>query len=220
MKKHQVGTTIAGAALVSGLVFYLLREGMLTNIVGQMLKGIDILFARLREQGVPAVRLWLRDHLLRALYGVSPPDTSRVAPGLYVGGQHYRRGLRRMAQQGLTASVSLRRSVDDAARGVALQRHLWLPTTDDTPPSLTQLAEATEFIHSARQEGHGVYVHCASGVGRAPTTAAAYLVSLGLTPLEAWQLVRRARPFVRPKAAQSEQVERFYRCINGNDETS
>jgi protein-tyrosine phosphatase len=123
-----------------------------------------------------------------------------------------------MAQQGLTASVSLRRSVDDAARGVALERHLWLPTTDDTPPSLTQLAEATEFICNARREGRAVYVHCASGVGRAPTAAAAYLVSLGMTPPDAWRLIRRARPFVRPKPAQSEQVEQFYRCINGNDE--
>ena len=48
MKKHHVGTALAGAALASGLVFYLLREGILTNPFGQLLKGIEILFARLR----------------------------------------------------------------------------------------------------------------------------------------------------------------------------
>jgi hypothetical protein len=211
-------TAIAGAALASGAFFWLLREGLLTDMVGKAIKGIDILLARLREQGVPAVRLWLRDHLLRAIQGVSPFDTSRVAPGLYVGGQHYRRGLRRMAEEGITASVSLRQSIDDAGRGVAMERHLWLPTTDDTPPTLEQLAEAAEFIREVRRDGRGVYVHCASGVGRAPTTAAAYLVSLGLEPNEAWSVIRRVRPFVRPRAVQLKQVERFHRCVNGIDQ--
>jgi hypothetical protein len=210
-------TAIAGAALAGGASFWLLRDGVLVDAACKAAKGIGILLGRLQEQGVPVVRLWLRDHLLRAVEGVSPFDTSRIAPGLYVGGQHYRRGLRRMAEEGITASVSLRRSVDDAGRGVAMERHLWLPTTDDTPPTLEQLAEATQFIRGVRQEGRGVYVHCASGVGRAPTTAAAYLVSLGLAPEEAWQLIRRRRPFVRPKVAQMEQVERFHRCVNGID---
>jgi hypothetical protein len=43
-------------------------------------------------------------------------------------------------------------------------------------------------------------------------------VSLGLAPQEAWGLIRRARPFVRPKAIQIEQVERFHRCVNGIDQ--
>jgi hypothetical protein len=213
-------TALASAALAGGGLFWLLRKGVLTNLIGQVVKGIDIFLIRLREQGVPAVRLWLRDHLLRAILGVSPSDTSRVLPGLYVGGQHYRRGLRRMADQGITASLSLRRHSDDTGRGVALQRHLWLPTTDDTPPTLRQLAEAVEFIHDVRREGRAVYVHCASGVGRAPTTAAAYLVTLGLTPKQAWSLIRRARPFVRPRTAQLEQVASFHRRINGLQELS
>jgi predicted protein tyrosine phosphatase len=215
--KSRWRTAIVGAALASGAFVCLLREGAATNAIGKAVKGIDILVGRLREQGIPAVRLWLRDHLLRAVQGVSPFDTSLITPGLYVGGQHYQRGLRRMAREGISASLSLRRSFDDAGRGVAMERHLWLPTTDDTPPTLEQLAEASEFIRGVRREGRGVYVHCASGVGRAPTTAAAYLVSLGLAPQEAWRLIRRARPFVRPKAVQIEQVERFHRCVNGID---
>jgi hypothetical protein len=211
-------TAIAGAALVSGASFWLLREGVVAGAVAKSVKGIGILLGRLREQGVPAVRLWLRDHLLRAVQGVSPYDTSRIVPGLYVGGQHYRHGLHRMAEEGISASINLRRRADDVDRGVAMERHLWLPTPDDTPPTLEQLAEAAEFIRGVRREGRGVYVHCASGVGRAPTAAAAYLVSLGLAPQEAWGLIRRARPFVRPKAIQMEQVERFHRCVNGIDQ--
>jgi protein-tyrosine phosphatase len=220
MTRKKRTTAVASAALVSGVLFWLHQKGLLTDVIGKVVKGIDILLARLQEQGVPAVRLWLRDHLLRVVHGVSPSDTSHIAQGLYVGGQHYRRGLPRLADSGITASLSLRQTVDDAGRGVALERHLWLPTVDDSPPTLEQLAQATMFIHDARQEGRAVYVHCASGVGRAPTTAAAYLVSLGLTPPDAWRLIRRARPFVRPKAAQIEQVERFHRCINGVEQAA
>ena len=202
-------------ALVGGVLLWLHRRGLLTDAVGKATEGIDILLARLREQGVPGVRLWLRDHLLRFAHGVSPADTSCIAEGLYVGGQHFPHGLPRLADRGVTASLSLRETVDDSGRGVALERHLWLPTTDDTPPTLEQLAQAAMFIRDAREEGRAVYVHCASGVGRAPTTAAAYLVSLGLAPQEAWDLIRHARPFIRPKAAQMEQLEHFHRCING-----
>lgn len=178
--------------------------------MGKLRKGPGILFGRLREQGLGVTALWARDHALRFLIGMSPPRTSRIAPNLYLGGQHYRHGLARMARLGINAAVSLREQSDDRARGVALDKHLWLPTRDDTPPTLEGLREASTFIHQALAEGRGVYVHCASGVGRAATTLAAYLVSTGLTPEEAWATIQSVRPFVRPNAVQTAQVERFY----------
>ena len=168
----------------------------------KLLKGLRILSSRLRQQGLRVTALWARDHALRLLTGMSPPATSRIAPNLYVGGQHYRRGLRRLANLGISASLSLRREADDEALGVALERHLWLPTTDDAPPTQEQLGKASVFIGDALAEGRGVYVHCMAGVGRAAITAAAYLVSTGLTCDEAWATIRRARPFLRPSAAQ------------------
>lgn len=172
-------------------------------------KGWGILCWRLREQGLRVTFLWLKDHLLRLVTGMSPLATSRITPNLYVGGQHYRRGLGRMANLGITASLSLRRKADDPALGVALEKHLWLPTTDDTPPTPEQLDRASEFIAEALAEGRGVYVHCMSGVGRAATTAAAYLISTGLTPDEAWSVIREARPFVRPSDAQLAALREF-----------
>ena len=174
-------------------------------------KGWSILTWRLREQGLRVTFLWLSDHLLRLLTGMSPPATSRIAPNLYVGGQHYGRGLGRMARLGIGASLSLRREADDQARGVALEKHLWLPTTDDAPPTLEQLERASSFIGEALAERRGVYVHCMSGVGRAATTAAAYLISTGLTADEAWAAIRRVRPFVRPSEAQLAMLREFQR---------
>jgi protein-tyrosine phosphatase len=173
-------------------------------------KGLGILFSRLRKQGLRVTLLWAMDHALRLLRGMSPPRTSRITPNLYLGGQHYPRGLARMARLGISATLNLREEADDQTRGVALERHLWLPTADDTPPTVEHLREASAFIGQALAEGRGVYVHCASGVGRAATTVAAHLVSEGLTPDQAWAEIRSVRPFVRPNAIQMAALEKFY----------
>lgn len=170
-------------------------------------KGLRILVSRLREQGLRVTVLWAIDHAERLLLGMSPPRTSRVAPKLYLGGQHYRRGLGRMARLGISATLSLREEADDVARGVALDKHLWLPTADDTPPSSEHLRQASAFIGEALAEGRGVYVHCGSGVGRAATTMAAYLVSRGVAPDQAWEAIRRVRPFIRPTQLQRAAAE-------------
>lgn len=202
---------MAGLLAASGLALWFLQPRLLIKASQKIKKGLDILVARMQEQGPRVVYLWIRDHTLRRIQGVSPVSTCRVAPGLFVGGQHYPHGLNRMAALGIQASLSLRAETDDQARGVALDRHLWLPVIDDTPPTLDQLDRAVRFVQQARRDGLGVYVHCAAGVGRAPTTAAAFLLSTGLTPAEAWTVIRRARPFIRPKRSQFEQLDRFYR---------
>ncbi len=200
---------VVGLAAVIGLACLSKQVGP-AAVVQKFVQGIGIVIARIREQSLSVVRLWIRDHALRRIQGVSPADTSWVAPQLYVGGQQYPHGLARMAARSISASLSLRDEADDRARGVALERHLCLPTLDDTPPTLEQLGQAAQFVQQAIDEGRGVYIHCAAGVGRAPTAAAAYLVSTGLTPTEAWAQIRRGRPFIRPKVSQLEQLERFY----------
>jgi protein tyrosine phosphatase (PTP) superfamily phosphohydrolase (DUF442 family) len=197
------------ATVGAGALMLVIGRGRLRKVERRLLKGVDIGVSRMREQGWPTTRLWIRDHVLRWVEGVSPVDTSRVTDAIFVGGQIYRRGLARLADRGITASVNLRGEMDDRARGVALARHLWLPTKDDTPPTLDQLDQAVTFIRESIEEGHRVYVHCAAGVGRAPTVAAAYLVSAGLTPPAAWAQVHRARPFIRPKVSQVMQVEQY-----------
>ena len=212
MKRFRRRIALLFAAVTGAGLWFALQDGQ-TAKLEKAVNGVGILFSRLVEQGPRVVYLWMRDHGLRRLIGMSPADTSRVAPGLFVGGQHYRHGLDRMAALGIEASVSLRDEADDRERGVALKQHLWLRTVDDTPPTLEQLDQAAEFIGRAIEQGQGVYIHCAAGVGRAPTTAVAYLVSAGMTPDEAWAVVRRGRPFIRPKVGQFEQIDRYYREI-------
>ena len=119
-------------------------------------KGLRIVYRRLRDQGLWVTGLWVKDHALRLLMGMSPPATSRIAPNLYVGGQHYPRGLGRMSQLGISASLSLRREADDEARGVALEKHLWLPTTE-LAERLGIREEFTEFFKIISSNINGIW---------------------------------------------------------------
>ncbi len=184
------------------------------------LQFLYILYRRLVEQGVRTTWLWVAEKVARHFTGLSPERTSRILPRLYVGGQHGRRGLRRMARMGIAAVVNLREEADDAARGLAPTHYLWLPTPDDQEPTMEHLARGAAFIAEQIEAGRGVYVHCASGVGRAPTMAAAYLVTTGMGAEEAWALVRAGRPFIRPTPPQEAVVRRFERWWRERTEVS
>lgn len=158
--------------------------------------------------------LWLTlvesvEQITRLTTGAPTTRFSRLTPDVHVGGQHLRRGLPLLGQRGITAVVSLRGEYDDDAAGIAPPRYLYLPTVDNHAPPLAYLSQGAAFIQEEIKSGGRVYIHCWEGVGRAPTMAAAYLVSTGMTPAEAWVLIRRMRPFIRPTLAQIEQVERF-----------
>jgi protein-tyrosine phosphatase len=103
----------------------------------------------------------------------------------------------------------MRIEFDDQEVDIAPPHYLYLPTVDDTAPSLEDLRRGVTFIEQEVDAGGAVYVHCGSGVGRAPTMAAAYLVHTGLTPDQAWKRIRRVRPFIRPTAVQVAQLEQF-----------
>jgi protein-tyrosine phosphatase len=111
--------------------------------------------------------------------------------------------------------VNLRIEFDDADAGIAPERYLYLPTEDDHAPTLEALSRGVAFIMEEIKSGGAVYVHCGSGIGRAATMAAAYLIDSGLTPDEAWAGVREARPFIRPTPPQLQQIERYADQTNG-----
>ncbi len=171
-------------------------------------KGLGILWYRFTRQGLRVTALWATDHAVRIVTGAPIRSVSQITPQLHVGGQYRRRGWPRLAARGITAVVNMRVEFDDARAGIAPPRYLHLPTTDDEPPTLEQLLKGIAFIAEEITRGGAVYVHCGAGVGRAATMAAAYLVSTGLTPDEAWARIRAVRPFIRPRPGQVAQVER------------
>lgn len=176
-------------------------------------KGLTIVPMRLARQGARTTWLWLYEKMARIRDGLSPPETSQVAPQLFVGGQHYRHGLARMRELGIGGTLNLRDESDDTRRGLALARHMWLPTPDDDAPTLDQLESGTRFIKQVMAEGAGVYIHCAQGVGRAPAMAAAYLISEGSDPTAALEKIRAVRPFITPTPVQRARLEEWARHV-------
>ncbi len=183
-------------------------------------KGVHIVAARLREQGAATTWLWFAERTTRIIMGVSPARTSRVLPNLYVGGQPKKRGRPLMARRGISAVVDLRREYGDARHGLMYEKYLYYPTDDDDTPKFEELQNAAKFIEECLAEGRGVYLHCANGVGRAPTAAAAYLITAGMSAEEAWAKIRAARPFIRPTKVQRDAIDQFAATVKDRQLTA
>ncbi len=148
--------------------------------------------------GPRSIRLRIEDDLHRRRKGVSRRKLSEISPQLHVGGQHRKKGYQRLLKRGITAIVNMREEkYSDVSKGIAGERHLHLPTIDHTPPSIEDLMRGVAFI-TEEIEVHGgkVYIHCRAGCGRAPSMAAAYLISTGMTRKEALKFIKKVRPFI------------------------
>lgn len=172
-------------------------------------KGLGIIWFRLSKQGVRVSFFWAIDHLVRRVTGAPVRSVSEIAPLVHVGGQYKRHGWKRLVDRGIGAVVNMRIEYDDQAYGIAPQHYLYLPTIDDAAPSLDQLDEGVRFIHKHVENGAGVYIHCASGVGRAATMAAAYFMSQGMSKREAIAYIHAKRPFIKISDPQAKQMEIF-----------
>ncbi len=149
------------------------------------------------------------EQVARLITGAPIRRYSEVRPLLHVGGQQYPNGMAKLETRGIKAVVNLRKEFDDTAAGVATENYLHLLITDNTAPSQEQLQRGVAFITEQIERGNGVYIHCGVGVGRAPTIAAAYLVSAGMTPDEAWAKIRAVRPFIWPNRRQRASIKQY-----------
>ena len=179
------------------------------SLMKTIAKNLANFWRGLKHPGPRIMMLWIVADTVRLVTGAPMRSVSQITPQLHLDGQYRRRGWPILAARGVTAVVNLRTELDDNHAGIAPARYLYLPTLDNEPPTLGQLREGVAFIVAEIGQGGGVYVHCRSGVGRAAMMVAAYLVSTGLTPDQAWARIREARPFICPTPTQMAQVERF-----------
>jgi len=165
---------------------------------------------RLRLQGPKATWQWLRTVGLAWLTGRISLKFSKVTPHIYLGPQYGRFGKRSLERAGVTASISLRAEFDDAARGLSMPEYSYLPTVDNTAPTIEDLEKGVAFMRNVVENEGIIYVHCGSGVGRAPTMVAAYLIAEeGKSVEEAVTQLRAVRPFIRILPSQIEALEAF-----------
>jgi len=177
--------------------------------LADLLKQLSSLWYGIVDQGPWVSFLGLAELFARFITGAPIQRLSQITPQLHISGQHQGRGWKTLSKRGITAMVNMRTEFDDQAAGIAPPRYMHLKIIDNTPPTLEHLQAGSDFIAQEIKQGGKVYIHCAAGVGRAPTMAAAYLVSTGRSPAEAWTQIRKVRPFIRPTPAQIAQVDAF-----------
>jgi|GEM_PF-538525 len=177
-----------------------------------LLRQIRHLLSQYVKQGLRVTLLEAGEQLYRRFIGLPMARYSVLSEDVHVGGQYNERGWKILRdQRGIDAVVNMRAEFDESAHGFGpdAEHYCHLPTPDGYPPTLENVQKGVAFIRDQVAKGNRVYVHCWEGVGRAPTVVAAYLVSTGLTPAEAWGKLKALRPFIRPSAAQLYIVDAF-----------
>lgn len=180
-------------------------------------KFFRLLRLRLLTQGIKATLLWIANVFNRKWIDRPIRNQCQVTEQLFVGPQFKQRGWRQLQTWGISGVVNLRREFDDRLLGVDIPHYLHLPITDDDSPTMEDLQHGVAFIQHEIESGGKVYIHCGAGVGRAPTIAAAYLISQGNTPTQAIDRIRAVRSFIRPTRVQREQLQRYHELVNQYD---
>lgn len=160
---------------------------------------------RIRTQSLGFVWRYLHAQWQRA-FGL---NISQVNSLLYVGGQFDAQQWPALHQLGVRAVLSLQAERADQFVEPLPTRTLRLLVPDFHPPSLEQLAEAVAFIEAAHAEQLPVFIHCHAGVGRAPITAAAFLVARGYNAEQAYQQILHARPIIRSNQKQQQRLREW-----------
>ena len=143
-----------------------------------------------------AMKLTRARAILKAM-GVTIDHGTWVREGVLLGCAYPRReaALSALGRQGVSVLLNLHERAHDSGR---LRRHgfaeVHLPVKDFTAPSPEQLQQGVAAIQEAVGQGKTVAVHCGGGLGRTGTLLACYLVSQGMSTVDAIARVRELRP--------------------------
>jgi len=99
-------------------------------------------------------------------------------------------------------------------------RWLWLPIPDGGVPDdefEERWTDAGPELHGRLAAGERVLVHCRAGLGRTGLIASRLLVEAGMTPLQALNAVRRARPGTVQTLPQEQYVLLLPGRLAGDD---
>ena len=129
---------------------------------------------------------------------------------VFIGGAYGKLGKRVLLNFGIRHSINLQE--EDLSAEDRLGPHegyLHLPTPDNEAISEADIALGLSFIENCKVNKKKVYVHCKSGIGRAPTLGIAYLQSNGMSFDSAWKMVSTVRPFILISDAQRKQLVKY-----------
>lgn len=162
---------------------------------------------------VPTPPFWWRyvRTQMRRAFGV---NVSQIDPLLFVGGQFRPTQWAALHALGIRAVLSLQAESEDRFAGPPAPRALRLLVPDFHAPDMEQLRQGVQFVTDAHRDGLPVLVHCHAGVGRAPLTAAAYLIATQrLGYREAIDLIKQQRPIIGINGRQLERLIEWDRAM-------
>lgn len=134
-------------------------------------------------------------------------NATQITPLLFVGGQFHPSQWPSLVAMGVRAVLSLRKNYEDTFVGTPPERYFRLLVKDHYAPTIEQLTHAVAFISAAHADNLPVLVHCHAGIGRAPTTAAAYLMATQSVDYQtAIQSIALARPIISLNTRQRQRL--------------
>ncbi|MBV9865294.1 MAG: dual specificity protein phosphatase family protein [Abitibacteriaceae bacterium] len=134
----------------------------------------------------------------------------QVTAHLFVGGELGPNDWHALQQAGVSMLINLQQEQQDVFdESERVEGYLWLPAPDGLAPTLEQLAMGVEFIKGAEEINRSVFVHCKAGQGRAPLLCACYLISQGMSHMDAIAAVRKARPQTMLTPEQGVRLREF-----------
>ncbi|MBI4621322.1 MAG: ATP-grasp domain-containing protein [Desulfobacterales bacterium] len=148
--------------------------------------------------------------------GIPIVKYSRITPQIYIGAQHSLAGKRKLNRMGINGIVNMRSEFDDNQHDLVLGDYCYLPTVEFTAPEIEQLQKGVAFIKRVVEKDGKVYIHCSEGISRAPTLAAAYFISQGMSHPDAVASIKESRPFINILPVQMTRLSEFA-DMYGND---
>jgi predicted ATP-grasp superfamily ATP-dependent carboligase len=170
----------------------LLNRFMIFLVRFKLLKMFSSLSFKVNSEGLRfGFFRWITE-----ITGIPLSRYSRVNDFLYIGGRLSKIGVYYLKFHRFKAILNLQSEFDDRQLGLKGLNYLHIKCQEFAGISIQDLSRGTEFIKSASDKKHKIYVHCAEGVGRAPTMASAFLISEGQELSTALSQVKRSRPFI------------------------
>lgn len=94
-------------------------------------------------------------------------------------------------------------------------RAIWFPIPDLHAPALSEAIELVARLDAAIIDGAEVIMHCAAGIGRSGTMAAALLMWGGVSAAVALDVVATSRPMAGPEAGPQRELLTMFERSHG-----
>ena len=134
---------------------------------------------------------------------------SKITDHIFLGASPSRIGLLLLKFWGISSVLNLQNEKPNLGYGTPIRNYSYIPIIEFTAPTMINFKNGIRFIKKEIAKDNKVYVHCAEGIGRAPTMVSAYFISEGLTIDEAINKISKTRPFINILDNQLKSLKYF-----------